>query len=182
MGDNSELGFSGIFCGVLLIAGRAHLQNIEDSSSAGLKIELLFCIRATKVKFFTPWYFHNIICIWIWWVCDILHITRSDSWSERKSVSSMCVRLHSLRRCKGSFTLYLFCWLRLRFFLWVVQDSMEVFTLCDCDNIINSLCNSCIISKKQIAVENRKKSQCERALNRKTSPLTQRHFKIWRWR
>ena len=54
MDDNSELDLSGIFCGVLLIAGRAHLQNIEDSSSVALKIELLFCIRATKVKFFTP--------------------------------------------------------------------------------------------------------------------------------
>ena len=42
MGDNSELDLSGIFCGVLLIAGRAHLQIIEDSSSVGLKIELLF--------------------------------------------------------------------------------------------------------------------------------------------
>ena len=57
MGDNSELGLSGIFCGVLLIAGREHLQNIEDSSSVGLMIGLLFCIRATKVKFFTPLYF-----------------------------------------------------------------------------------------------------------------------------
>ena len=37
MGDNSKLDLSGIFCGVLLIAGRAHLQNIEDSSSIGLK-------------------------------------------------------------------------------------------------------------------------------------------------
>ena len=42
VGDNSELDLSGIFCGVLLIAGRAHLQIIEDSSSVGLKIELLF--------------------------------------------------------------------------------------------------------------------------------------------
>ena len=39
MGDNSDL--SGIFCGVLLIAGRTHLEIIEDSSFVGLKIELL---------------------------------------------------------------------------------------------------------------------------------------------
>ena len=44
MDDSSKLDLSGIFCGVLLIAGRAHLQNIEDSLSVGLKIELLFCI------------------------------------------------------------------------------------------------------------------------------------------
>ena len=42
MGDNSELDLSGIFCGDLLIAGRAPLQIIEDSSFVGLKIELLF--------------------------------------------------------------------------------------------------------------------------------------------
>ena len=42
MGDNSELDLSDIFCGVLLFAGTAHLQIIEDSSSVGLKIELLF--------------------------------------------------------------------------------------------------------------------------------------------
>ena len=33
--------------------------------------------------------FHNIICIWIWSVCHTLHIIRSDSLSERKSVSSV---------------------------------------------------------------------------------------------
>ena len=54
MGDNGELDFLGIFFVLLIVAGRVHLQNIEDSSSVGLKIELLFCIRATKVKFFTP--------------------------------------------------------------------------------------------------------------------------------
>ena len=42
MGDNSKLDLSGIFCGVLLIAGIAHLQIIEDSWSVGLKIGLLF--------------------------------------------------------------------------------------------------------------------------------------------
>ena len=42
MDDNSELDLSGIFCGVLLIAGMAHFQIIEDSLSVGLKIELLF--------------------------------------------------------------------------------------------------------------------------------------------
>ena len=42
MGDNSELDLSGIFCGFLFIAGTAHLQIIEDSSSVDLKIELLF--------------------------------------------------------------------------------------------------------------------------------------------
>ena len=55
-GNNREFDHLSIFCGVLLIAGRAHLQNIEELSSVTLKIELLFCIRATKVKFFTPWY------------------------------------------------------------------------------------------------------------------------------
>ena len=38
---------------------------------------------------------------------------------------------------------------------WVVQDSREVFTLCDCDNISKSLCSP-IASKKQIAVAIRK--------------------------
>ena len=42
MGDNSEFDLSGIFCGVLFIAGTAHLQIIEDSSSADFKKELLF--------------------------------------------------------------------------------------------------------------------------------------------
>ena len=42
MGDSCELDISGIFCGVLLIAGRGHLQIIEDSSSVDIKIELLF--------------------------------------------------------------------------------------------------------------------------------------------
>ena len=44
MGDNSELDLSGIFCGVLFIAGTAHLQIIEDLSSVDLKIELLFFV------------------------------------------------------------------------------------------------------------------------------------------
>ena len=45
----------------------------------------------------------------------------------------------------------------------VVQDSMEVFTLCNCDNITNSYAIHC--QQKQIAVAIRKNVQCERALN-----------------
>ena len=35
---------------------------------------------------------------------------------------------------------------------WVAQDSVEVFTLCDCDNIINSYAAHC--EQKQITVAN----------------------------
>ena len=42
---------------------------------------------------------------------------------------------------------------------WVVQDSMEVFTLCDFDNITNSYVAR--YKQKQIAVAIRKNAQCE---------------------
>ena len=42
---------------------------------------------------------------------------------------------------------------------WVAQDSVEVFTLCDCNHITNSYIAH--YEQKQIAVANR---QCERAL------------------
>ena len=44
----------------------------------------------------------------------------------------------------------------------VVQNSMEVFTLCDCDKITNSY--AAHYEQEQIAVAIRKKSLCERAL------------------
>ena len=45
---------------------------------------------------------------------------------------------------------------------WVVQESTEVFTLCDCDNITNSYLVH--YKQKQIAVAIRQNAQCERAI------------------
>ena len=60
---------------------------------------------------------------------------------------------------QGSFTLCDFFWLRRRFFL-LQQIEVEVFTLCDCDNITNSYLAH--YKQKQIAVAIRKKNaQCE---------------------
>ena len=42
---------------------------------------------------------------------------------------------------------------------WVVQDSMEVFTLCDCDNLTSS--NLAYYKQKQIAVTIKKNTLCE---------------------
>ena len=43
---------------------------------------------------------------------------------------------------------------------WVTQDSIEVFTLCDCDNITNSYAAHC----EQKINRSHKIAQCERAL------------------
>ena len=40
----------------LLVGHTFRTLKIHHLFTVGLKIELLFCIRATKVKFFTPWY------------------------------------------------------------------------------------------------------------------------------
>ena len=46
---------------------------------------------------------------------------------------------------------------------WVVQDSMEVFTPCDCDNITNSYVT--IFSKNKSQSQSEKNVQCQWALN-----------------
>ena len=66
VGDNSKLDLSGIFCGVLLIAGRAHLQIIENLSSVGLKVELLFFAYKPPI-----W---NSSLLDIWFHLDIVQI------------------------------------------------------------------------------------------------------------
>ena len=45
---------------------------------------------------------------------------------------------------------------------WVVQDSMEMFTLCDCNNVTNSYLVH--YKQKQIAVAIKKNAQCEWAI------------------
>ena len=59
-------------------------------------------------------------------------------------------------------------------FKWVVWHSMEVFTLCDCDNIRNSYLAH--YKQKQIAFAIRKKVQCEWALRHKRKMTNASHI------
>ena len=110
----------------------------------------------TTTTYFNPWFV--IINEWVAWSSMVVFTLddKKNVWPHKICMSPSRRRQVQMDH-KGSFTLCVFfsdCDCDSSYHnKKVAQDSMEVFALCDCNNIINSY--SALYEQKQIAVTNR---------------------------